>query len=144
MSNTLTSVTGCYTGTMCATAATTSAVNAVMSASIATTGTATTGYATATGYASYASVTISPTIILGGNQVSGEVSILGSDAVIRTDKGDIRLDVLFDIVQKAEQILCRIRTDMERIEEYPALQAAYDHYRVIDKLCQEDPSVSDR
>lgn len=112
-----------------------------MSASIAATSST---ISASTGYMSYTSVAVSPTIILGGNRVSGEVSILGSDAIIRTDKGDIRLDVLFDIVQEAEQILCRIRADMERIEEYPALQAAYDHYKVIDKLCQEDPSVSDR
>lgn len=95
------------------------------------------------GYASYSSV-VSPTISLGSDDVSGVVSIFGPDAIIRTDKGDIRLDVLFDIVQKAEEVLCRIRADMERIEEYPALQAAYDHYRIIDKLCQEDPNASDR
>lgn len=141
MSNTLSAVTGCYAAATSASAATSSAVNAVMSASIAATSST---ISASTGYMSYTSVAVSPTIILGGNRVSGEVSILGSDAIIRTDKGDIRLDVLFDIVQEAEQILCRIRADMERIEEYPALQAAYDHYKVIDKLCQEDPSVSDR
>ena len=97
-----------------------------------------------TGYSYVSAGTSSPTISLGTSDFSGQISILGPDAIIKTDKGDIRLDVLFDIVQEAEQILCRIRADMERIEEYPALQAAYDHYKVIDKLCQEDPTVSDR
>lgn len=141
MSNTLTAVTGCYTAMTSATAASTSAANAVLTATIATQSAST---SFGSNVYSIGSITTSPTITLGSNEVSGEVSVFGPDAVIRTDKGDIRLDVLFDIVQKAEQILCRIRADMERIEEYPALQAAYDHYRVIDKLCQDDPSVSDR
>lgn len=74
----------------------------------------------------------------GSFQLDNEINFKGDNPRLVTKKGEIDLDLLFDMVKRAEAILCVVKADQERLERYPALQEAYDHYRIIDALCRGD------
>ncbi len=78
------------------------------------------------------------TINSGATSKNAQLTVQGKNPKIVTDRGEIDLDHLVDFVKKAEEILCMVRADQERLERYPALQEAYDHYRIIDALCRGD------
>ena len=89
---------------------------------------------TAYAFANNLSFTTAPVSL----QLESEIIFKGNNPRLVTKKGEIDLDQLFDMVKRAEAILCMVKADQERLERYPALQEAYDHYRIIDALCRGD------
>lgn len=67
-----------------------------------------------------------------------ELHVSGDKPTITTDRGAIDLNRLHDFMERAERILCLLEEDMRRHDAYPALKEAYDHYRVLDRLCRDD------
>lgn len=122
-----------------ASTATISAVTSAVAANNASVSAATAAVSNAT--ISAGSFTVTSGSIYTSNlsfQQPPELHMKGDNPRIITDKGEIDLDQLLDIVKRAEAILCVVKADMERLDRYPALQEAYDHYRIIDALCRGD------
>lgn len=128
-----TSALACATTALsCATTAATNAASAIGSVATAAT--------TATIAANAYTVSTAGNIYAGSLSFSppSTMSITGENPKIVTAKGEIDLDHLVDFMKRAEEILCVVKANQERLERYPALQEAYDHYRIIDALCRDD------
>ena len=57
------------------------------------------------------------------------------DAIIATKKNKINLDEMANVVDTLKERLLILTPNFEKMEQYPALKEAYDHYKLIEALC---------
>jgi hypothetical protein len=57
------------------------------------------------------------------------------DAIIKTKKNKINLDEMANVVETLKERLLILTPNFEKMEQYPALKEAYDHYKLIEALC---------
>jgi len=60
------------------------------------------------------------------------------DAMIKTKKNTINLDEMATLMETLKERLLMLTPNFEKMEQYPALKEAYDHYKLIEALCRED------
>ena len=60
------------------------------------------------------------------------------DAIIKTKKNTINLDEMATLMETLKERLLILTPNFEKMEQYPALKEAYDHYKLIEALCKED------
>jgi hypothetical protein len=68
------------------------------------------------------------------------LELSGNNPIIRTECGDIHLKHLIEMMRHMADILCSIKPKIEQLEEYPALEKAYLHYQIIERLVREPPT----
>lgn len=61
----------------------------------------------------------------------------GPSPVIETDKNKINLDELVETIEMLKDRLLIITPMIEKHELYPALKAAYEHYKLIERMVSE-------
>jgi len=78
------------------------------------------------------------------NPTPATVEING-DGVNIKDNGDIKLgDVsLKDFMKTMQERLAILVPDPKKLEKFEALKKAYEHYKLMEKLCQEEPKEED-
>jgi len=69
---------------------------------------------------------------------NANVRITGNNPTIHTDKNSINLDEVADLVKILKERLLVIIPDFEKHEKYAALKKAYDHYKLIEAMVQEE------
>jgi len=69
---------------------------------------------------------------------NANVKITGNNPTIHTDKNSINLDEVADLVKILKERLLVIIPDFEKHEKYAALKKAYDHYKLIEAMAQEE------
>ena len=69
---------------------------------------------------------------------NANVRITGNNPTITTDKNSINLDEVADLVKILKERLLVIIPDFEKHEKYAALKKAYDHYKLIEAMIQEE------
>jgi hypothetical protein len=75
----------------------------------------------------------------GSSSSSGKITLDGDDAdVIVNGKS------LYEFMTKMEERLAILVPDPEKLERFAALKKAYDHYKLMEKLCHEEPTDNDR
>ena len=62
----------------------------------------------------------------------------GGDAIIKTNKHEINLDKMYEIVQLLSERLMIIVEDPAILEKYPTLKDTYDQYKVLSALMLTD------
>ena len=67
------------------------------------------------------------------------LEIAGDIPILRTKYGDIDLEQLVLMTQQMADVLCTVKASMEQLEEYPALENAYTHYKIIERIVREPP-----
>lgn len=97
---------------------------------------------------------VTPTITNGGYSVptyttsstsnswitgTGNVNITG-DGITMPSTGDIKIGdkSLKDILSKIEDRMAILTPDPKKLEKFAALKKAYDNYKLMEKLCQEE------
>lgn len=66
------------------------------------------------------------------------VKITGNNPTISTEKNDINLDELAEMMKIMRERLLILIPDFEKHEKYIALKKAYDHYKLIEAMLKED------
>ena len=69
---------------------------------------------------------------------NANVRITGNNPTITTDKNSINLDEVADLIKILKERLLVIIPDFEKHEKYAALKKAYDHYKLIEAMVQEE------
>ena len=69
---------------------------------------------------------------------NANVRITGNNPTIITDKNSINLDEVADLVKILKERFLVIIPDFEKHEKYAALKKAYDHYKLIEAMVQEE------
>jgi hypothetical protein len=57
------------------------------------------------------------------------------DAIIKTKKNKINLDEMATLMETLKERLLILTPNFEKMEQYPALKEAYEHYKLIEALC---------
>jgi len=74
----------------------------------------------------------------GSSSSSGKITLDGDDAdVIVNGKS------LSEFMTKMEERLAILVPDPEKLERFAALKKAYEHYKLMEKLCHEEPTDND-
>ena len=70
---------------------------------------------------------------------TGNVNI-GSNGIDMKEGTDIKIDgkSLKDFMTKMEERMAILVPDPKKLEKFEALKRAYEHYKLMEKLCQED------
>jgi hypothetical protein len=71
-----------------------------------------------------------------GNQAN--VRITGKNPTIITDKSEINIDEVAELIKVLKERLLILVPNFEKHEKYQALKKAYDHYKMIEGLIQEE------
>ena len=66
------------------------------------------------------------------------VKITGKNPTLITDKSEINIDELAEMMKVLKERLLILVPNFEKHEHYQALKKAYDHYRMIEALIQEE------
>lgn len=84
--------------------------------------------------------TISGTASAHGYAVNAtRITMVTDDASIALNDGrTIDLKLLASMMEQMQSILCVIKTHMETLDEYPALQAAYEEFKLIEAIIRPD------
>jgi hypothetical protein len=69
---------------------------------------------------------------------NANIKVTGNNPTIITDKNSINLDEVADLVKILKERLLVIIPDFEKHEKYAALKKAYDHYKLIEAMVQEE------
>jgi hypothetical protein len=69
---------------------------------------------------------------------NANIKVTGNNPTIHTDKNSINLDEVADLVKILKERLLVIIPDFEKHEKYAALKKAYDHYKLIEAMIQEE------
>ena len=92
-----------------------------------------------TGGTGYYSTPITTTNNIGWtNNFNANLKITGKNPIITTDKNEINLDELADMMKTMRERLLILVPDFEKHEKYAALKKAYDHYKLIEAMLQEE------
>ena len=62
----------------------------------------------------------------------------GGDAIIKTNKHEINLDKMYEIVQLLSERLMIIAEDPVILEKYPTLKDTYEQYKLLSALMLND------
>ena len=73
-----------------------------------------------------------------GTTQNANIKVTGNNPTITTDKNSINLDEVADLVKILKERLLVIIPDFEKHEKYAALKKAYDHYKLIEAMVQEE------
>ena len=97
--------------------------------------------------------TTGPTLSYGGvgsgysiNSISATPSVkIGEDGIDIPDGKDIKIGErsLKEFMVKMEERLSILVPDPSKLEKFEALKKAYEHYKLMEKLCQEEPKEED-
>lgn len=60
------------------------------------------------------------------------------NVVFKTDAGDVDLTLMAEMLKEMGKILCMTRESAEKLEEYPALKAAFDQYKLVEAMVRDD------
>jgi hypothetical protein len=69
---------------------------------------------------------------------TANIKITGNNPKLSTDKNDIDLDELADTMRILRDRFLILIPDFEKHEKYAALKKAYDHYKLIEAMLQEE------
>lgn len=69
---------------------------------------------------------------------NANIKVTGNNPTIHTDRNSINLDEVADLVKILKERLLVIIPDFEKHEKYAALKKAYDHYKLIEAMVQEE------
>ena len=77
---------------------------------------------------------------IGGYNTSSSVNISG-DGIDMAAGTDIKVDgkSLKEFMNKMEERLAILVPDPKKLEQFAALKKAYEHYKLMEQLCQEPP-----
>jgi len=69
------------------------------------------------------------------------VVTIGNDGIDMAAGTDIKMDgkSLKEFMNKMEERLAILVPDPKKLEKFEALKKAYEHYKLMEKLCQEEP-----
>ena len=72
---------------------------------------------------------------------SPTVVTIGNDGIDMAAGTDIKMDgkSLKEFMTKMEERLAILVPDPAKLEKFEALKKAYEHYKLMEKLCQEEP-----
>ena len=75
-----------------------------------------------------------------GYGYSGSNVNITSDGISMSNTSDIKIgdQSLKEFMTKMEQRLAILVPDPKKLEKFEALKKAYEHYKLMEKLCQED------
>ena len=75
------------------------------------------------------------------NTTSASVNI-GSNGIDMAAGTDLKIDgkSLKEFMNKMEERLAILVPDPKKLEKFEALKKAYEHYKLMEKLCQEEPT----
>jgi hypothetical protein len=86
-----------------------------------------------------ASASVWTTAGYNGSSSGGKLNVDGKDAdVVINGKS------LSEFMTKMEDRLAILVPELEKLEKFAALKKAYDHYKLMEKLCHEEPIDNDR
>ena len=74
----------------------------------------------------------------GTTMPNANVRITGKNPKIQTDKSEIDLDETAELIKILKERLLILIPNFEKHEKYQALKKAYDHYKMIEALIQEE------
>jgi hypothetical protein len=66
------------------------------------------------------------------------LKITGKNPTLSTEKSEINIDELADLISILKERLLILIPNFEKQEKYQALKKAYDHYKMIEALIQEE------
>lgn len=92
-----------------------------------------------TGGTGYYSTPITTTNNIGwtqSNNLNANLKITGKNPIITTDKNEINLDELADMMKTMRERFLILVPNFENHEKYAALKKAYDHYKLIEAMLQ--------
>ena len=69
---------------------------------------------------------------------NANIKVTGNNPTIHTDKNSINLDELAELTKILKERLLVIIPDFEKHEKYAALKKAYDHYKLVEAMVQEE------
>lgn len=96
--------------------------------------------ATATSAIPSTNISVVPSIgpsIFTTNIRPNALSISGPNPTIQTDKNKIDLDEMAETMQAIKERLLILTPAFEKHEKYPMLKQAYEHYKLVEKMCSE-------
>ena len=95
------------------------------------------GYSYSSSGTSATTYTIAPSTY---NWTSSNVNITGNGIDMAAGT-DLKIDgkSLKEFINKMEERLAILVPDPAKLEKFEALKKAYDHYKLMEKLCQEEP-----
>ena len=94
--------------------------------------------ATHTGITNPATFTVGTSTIAAANPKTASIQINGKNPTISTEKNSINLDDLAELMTMLRERLLILIPNFEKHEKYQALKKAYDHYKMIEALIQEE------
>lgn len=77
-------------------------------------------------------------------KIEGDSAVMeftGTKPIIRTQAGEIDLELLAETVKQLSNVLCVLNVHMSTLDKYPALQSAYDNFRLLEKLVKSDEDI---
>jgi hypothetical protein len=74
----------------------------------------------------------------GTTTSNANLRITGKNPKIQTDKSEIDLDETAELIKILKERLLILIPNFEKQEKYQALKKAYDHYKMIEALIQEE------
>ena len=84
------------------------------------------------------SPTIGPTTYAWMNPTpNNTISITGPNPTIKTDKHVLNLDDMAETLTALKERLLILTPAFEKHEKYPMLKQAYEHYKLVEKMCSE-------
>lgn len=72
------------------------------------------------------------------------IKITGKNPILSTEKNDINLDELAEMVKIMRERLLILVPNFEKHEKYEALKKAYDHYKLIEAMIIGDNDESNK
>jgi len=94
-----------------------------------------------TGGTGYYSTPITTTNTVGWTTMApntANLKITGNNPKIQTDKSEIDLDETAELIKILKERLLILIPNFEKHEKYAALKKAYDHYKLIEAMLQEE------
>ncbi len=83
--------------------------------------------------------------VYSGNSFPPPTVNITTDGIDINDSGDIKIgnQSLKEFMVKMEERLAILVPDPAKLEKFQALKKAYEHYKLMEKLCQEEPKEED-
>lgn len=76
--------------------------------------------------------------VTGSANLNNTVKITGTNPKLATDKHDIDLNELAEMMSALKSRLLILTPNFEKHEKYPVLKEAYDQYKLIEALLSDD------
>jgi len=97
------------------------------------------------GYSTWTTSGTSGYTLGSGIAISSATVNIDTDGIDIKEGGDIKIEgvSLKEFMTKMEQRLAILVPDPKKLEKFEALKKAYEHYKLMEKLCQEEPKEED-